>query len=636
MNNKLFSSVFILFIFQCFSMLAQNVELPAIPKIFSKMSQDEKGKLFLNYNSKKLFIKETPALFTSDIYKDNVIGTSNGLAFDFHKPSLNGTLYYGFIPYNQKYEITIFFRLSAKIENGKATVDLKSMGGNSDIVDWETTGKLRLGYRIVTSDGKIIYDGKINIKGKGPFETDLSIVEGPFINNVSEQGAVISFETNKETDDMIKLTSPAAQVLEFSSLKKSTHHEVLLKGLKPATTYDYEIHIGANTEKYSFTTSPILGTRKPFCFAYASDSRKGLGGGERDIYGTNAYMMKRVAVMATQQNSVFMQFTGDMINGYTADKNSFALEFSNWKRSIEPFAHYVPVYVAPGNHECIISVFSDSTGKTSISTPRFPFTTESSESVFASMVVNPENGPASEDGSKYDPNLNAIDFPSYKENVYTYTYDNVAMIVLNSDYLYTPELEESAGISGNLHAYLMDNQINWLKQTLQKYENNNAIDHVFISLHTPIFPNGGHSGDDMWYGGNNNLRPVIAGKPVDKGIIERRDEILDLLANKNQKVVAVFCGDEHNYSRMIIDAKTVMYPPNYIPAKISITRPIWQITNGAAGAPYYGQENLLWSENVKKFSNQNSLVFIHVDGKKINLEVLNPDTFEVVDKEVLR
>ncbi|MCY7327321.1 MAG: hypothetical protein LH618_02090, partial [Saprospiraceae bacterium] len=30
------------------------------------------------------------------------------------------------------------------------------------------------------------------------------------------------------------------------------------------------------------------GSRQPFSFAYASDSRSGYGGGERNIYGTNA------------------------------------------------------------------------------------------------------------------------------------------------------------------------------------------------------------------------------------------------------------------------------------------------------------------------------------------------------------
>jgi len=31
----------------------------------------------------------------------------------------------------------------------------------------------------------------------------------------------------------------------------------------------------------------------PFTFAYTSDSRAGSGGGERNIYGVNAYIMKK-------------------------------------------------------------------------------------------------------------------------------------------------------------------------------------------------------------------------------------------------------------------------------------------------------------------------------------------------------
>jgi hypothetical protein len=85
---------------------------------------------------------------------------------------------------------------------------------------------------------------------------------------------------------------------------------------------------------------------------------------------------------------------------------------------------------------------------------------------------------------------------------------------------------------------------------MQEFEQDPNIDHIFVTQHTPVFPNGGHSGDDMWYSGNNEKRPYIAGKPVQKGIIERRDEYLDILINQSKKVVGVLTGDEHNYNRL--------------------------------------------------------------------------------------
>ena len=65
-------------------------------------------------------------------------------------------------------------------------------------------------------------------------------------------------------------------------------------------------------------------------------------------------------------------------------------------------------------------------------------------------------------------------------------------------------------MGGNIHGYVIDNQLKWLKETLGKLEKDNHIDHVFVTIHTPFFPSGGHVYDDMWYNGNNDPRPTIA------------------------------------------------------------------------------------------------------------------------------
>ncbi len=136
----------------------------------------------------------------------------------------------------------------------------------------------------------------------------------------------------------------------------------------------------------------------------------------------------------------------------------------------------------------------------------------------------------------------------------------------------------------------------------------------------------------MWYEGNNDKRPYVAGKPVSKGIIERRDQLLDIIVNKGTKVKALLTGDEHNYARTLINSKTTIYPKRYSPPKISLTRSVWQVNNGAAGAPYYAQEIMPWTDSVQRFSTQNALVFFHVNGKSLKMEVYNPDTLEKVDE----
>mgnify|MGYP006287295905 CR=1 FL=1 len=270
-----------------------------------------------------------------------------------------------------------------------------------------------------------------------------------------------------------------------------------------------------------------------------------------------------------------------------------------------------------------------------IQVDRFSYETESAEKIFADNFCNPHNGPDSEDGADYDPEKDKTNFPSYKENVFYYTYDNVAIVVLNSDYWYAPSLKHQAFSDGNLHGYLMDMQIAWLEQTLKKLEDDPNIDHVFVTQHTPTFPNGGHVKDDMWYNGNNEPRAHVAGKGLKKGIIERRDEYLNLLVNESSKVRAILTGDEHNYARLPVNDDLPRYPENYKPSNVTMKLEIMQINNGAAGAPYYAQEETPWSDQVQYFSTENALVLIDVEGEKITVRVINPDTLSLFDEFVL-
>ena len=241
----------------------------------------------------------------------------------------------------------------------------------------------------------------------------------------------------------------------------------------------------------------------------------------------------------------------------------------------------------------------------------------------------------SEDGNQFDPNPKQQDFPSYKKNVYTYTYGNTAMIVMNSNYWYTPSEKLIPQIGGNPHGYIMDQQMDWLKKQLADFEHDKNIQHVFVSIHTPAFPNGGHAHNDMWYGGDNTVRPYIGGKAVEKGIIEQRDIFLDLLVNQSSKFRVLLTGDEHNYTRLTIDNNSEIYPAGYVGKRLHFKRPFVQIVNGAAGAPYYAKEKLPWSANLNKFSAQFAMVIFHVEGEKITIEVINPDTLELIEKITL-
>jgi len=566
--------------------------------------------------------------YTLEQLRSTPVGTENGLRFDLGNAELNGTLYYGLIhePGVAKHPYPVYFKRTATIRAGVAEVAIKgNMSGKYDFVDWQRTGRLRLGYRVVNDKGHFLYDGKIMVRGTGPFEADTSIVEGPFVNLLGPDGAVISFVTNIPIRGSV-----TADNRTFADTAVTSHHEISMTGLQPDREYRYTVSYGEYRDSYAFRTAPPRGSRQPFTFAYASDGRANNGGGERNLWGVNAYMLKRIAALCMDRQVRFFQFTGDLIDGYVINEGDIDLQYANWKRTVEPFAHYLPFVAAFGNHEALVHIFA--TEEKQVWVDKFPYATASSEVVFARNFVNPTNGPMSEDGTAYDPDPAGTDFPPYAETAFHYTFGNVAIVSLNSNYWYSPSVDTDPPNDGNPHAYVMDNQLAWLKAALEHYEADDGIDHVFVTIHTPIFPNGGHVGDDMWYGGNNDIRPWIAGEPAARGIIERRDELLDVIVNGSSKVRAALTGDEHNYNRLHITEDMPRYPETWTGSRLKLDRPFWQINNGAAGAPYYGRETTPWKDHLKAFSTQNALVLFRVDGNSIRVEVLNPDTFEKLDE----
>jgi len=573
-----------------------------------------------------------PPTWTVAQVRGNPRGTENGIAFDFGKPDFAGTLVFGLIPYHDTKYPQPVFRTTTPITAGKAEINIKaSITDRYDMVGWQKSGTGVLGYRIISQTGAMIHDGRVRFRypGSGAFQVDVTMLEGPFVVNLEPRRAVISF--------LLDRPEPCAVVvgdLTIPCKEGATRQEIPVDNLKPATQYAYKVQYGANEETYGFRTAPEPGSRKPFVFAYGSDSRGGQGGGERNFNGPNAYIIRRLMAVTAARGAAFMQFTGDLVSGYVTSPDQLIYELANWKRAIEPQAHWMPVYTGLGNHEAILREFSGA-GARSVRMARFPYEAESSEAIFARELVNPENGPASEDGAVYDPDPAATDFPSYRRNVFWYQYDNAAMVVLNSNYWFTPSVAAVPESGGNLHGYLMDQQVAWLEKTLGEIERNRTIDHVFLTVHTPMFPNGGHVGDAMWYGGNNTPRATVAGKPLAKGIIERRDDLLRLI-QKHPKVLAVLTGDEHNYNRTRLDATVPIYPEQWDKPKVELKRPFYQINNGAAGAPYYAQEQTPWSAAVSGFSTQHALCLLIVEGKRVRLETVSPETLEVIDRAELR
>lgn len=626
MSKFLFFTIFLIFIQGCTT--AQT-----IPSVYSNIHYDKEGKLYYLKNGVKLYANNKYVSHRNlKNFKGNPTATQDGIEFDFGQAIDEGKIYYGLIHYyDSKHPMPVWYKKKAKIEAGKTNINImKYLSGIYDMSDWQKIGFGTVAYRILSKKGKMRYEGIISFKynEKTGFSIANTITEGPFINKLADTEVTVWFETNRPIIAKVLIGGRT-----YSDKVPTTKHEIRLTGLTPSTHYTYTVDYIDYAQKYELKTAPKAGSRQPFSFAYVSDSRAGNGGGERDLGGTNFYAMRKIAALSKFYNVSFMQFTGDLVNGYTAKKEQINVQYANWKRAVEPFWHYFPIVPAVGNHEANGPIFKDNKGKYANQITGFPFETESTSAVFAQNFVNPVNGPPSEDGAYYDPNPNKVDFPSYDETVFYYTYDNVAIIVLNSNYFYVPTIGRDPNTSGNLHGYLMDQQLNWLKKVIAKFEVDPTIDHIFTTQHTPTFPNSAHVSDDMWYNGDNSKRPFINGNPVKKGIIDRRDEYLNIIVNQSTKVVAILTGDEHNYNKVKITPDVNIYPDNYPNQKLKRTRTIWQVNNGSAGAPYYAQDKSTpWTDAVSGFTTQFALVIFQVDGKKVSAKVYNPDTLELMDE----
>jgi hypothetical protein len=600
-----------------------------IPSVLnSVLSYDDGGVLRLSKNGELVpEIKNTDRYDISQM-SGSPAGVETGIALDFHDLELNGTVSYGTYQDKSKFPVIAFLPRPVEIRNGHALLEIKKTFDNSnDIYHFTENGEGVLGFRVMNTAGKILYEGRVAFSGKGPYQVLPTIIEGPLVNLLGPTGCVISFETQVPAKTSVMVDGKI-----FGDEQETLHHEIAITGLLPSKTYNYVVQYGERSDKHTLKTAPEAGSRKPFTFGFVADNRSVIAAGEREFGQTNYQITRTGMAAAVARNISFMQAMGGQTTGNNPSTAGHMLEYANYKRALEPFWSTTPVNVGMGNHEGNYHVFAaDSVTKKTTRIDQFPYETESGEAAFAKSFVNPTNGPESEDGASYDPNPNVQDFPTYKENVYYYTYGNLAMIVLNSEYWKSQDLK----ISGSPEGYVMDQQLKWLDETIQKFEKDPKIDHVFINLHSSMFPNGDHADAGMWYDGKNDMRPNIMGVPTDKGIIERRDQLIDVAINHSKKVIGFLVGSEHNFAMLEVTPDLDLYPKAYTPAKLKVNRRFFYIQNGGGGAYAYAlMNNNPWMDKFQFFTAPPSMALFHVNGPSVTLEAFNPETFEKICEDV--
>ena len=382
-------------------------------------------------------------------------------------------------------------------------------------------------------------------------------------------------------------------------------HEVEVAGLVPSTNYRYHVRCETSdgdvnqSPDATFTTAPKPG-EGTVKFAFVSDSREGVGGGERAQMGHNALILRGIGQDAFRRGVAFMLFGGDLVNGYTSDVGDFRMQLRGWKQSLAGFWRTRPVYTVMGNHEALLNVFDDGS-KYGIQMDKWPYKTQSAEAVFADCFWNPENAPTQSDPRR----------PTYRENVYSFQYGPVLCVGYNNNYWWSDE-RAIPQHGGSPEGYILEDQLAWIERTLQDAESDPTVKYIVLHAQEPVFPCGGHVKDSMWWSGNNGVRAYTLrdGEMVAEsmGMVEVRNRFWEAVAGSS-KVAVVLSGDEHEYHRTLVDATTPVgvwpdddtdgdkvldrYSPNP-----RFVHPTWHITAGTAGAPYYAREETPWTPTV--------------------------------------
>ena len=491
-------------------------------------------------------------------------------------------------------------------------VDFRSLVAKSPNTPFEP----RVCYRIeVFVPGRMssrFIDGRVYFDPATLGDT-VNVTAGPFVDMVTTESAVVSFETDRPA-----IGSVAAEGRTFVGDKETTRHFVTLHGLKPGATVEYAVSAGATRVRpYAFRTQDG-GQRVRF--AAMVDSREGLGGGEAMFGGVEYRALHALGTNLHRRGTDFIVFGGDLINGYTSSVADFRRQLNAFRRALAPLAARMAVYEGMGNHEALVDNY------------RVPDTTrtlmvdkmgdDSAEAVFGSMFNNPQNGPDDEGPGT----------PTYKGNVYHFDHGPVRVFVLNNNYWWCSDPHK---VGGNLEGNIMPRQIAWLRAEVARADKDPAIRHLFFVAQEPPYPNGGHTNDAMWYrGGDTNRDRKTDADDID--IVGNRNTMWEIIA-ASPKSVAFITGDEHAYSRLRIEDSTpVGHKRKTDGTDAAFRHPVWQVTAGGAGAPWYDKElDLPWSVALAAHSTQPHYAWFDVDGGRVKLEVYS-QTGQLIDEVVLK
>ena len=231
---------------------------PAIPRVYANITATPQGTLIFQPEGRPVLTEAVrPPVWTLAQVRGNPRGTADGIALDFGRPDFNGTLIFGLIPYQDTRYPQPVYRTSVPIAGGKAEINIKtSITERYDMVGWAKAGTGVLGYRVISQSGGMIYDGRVRFKGIGPFDVDVTMIEGPFVANVTPNQAVVWFQMDRPAPCSLIVADHTVPCREGEA-----RQELIVDQLTPGTDYAYRVKYGGNEEAYGFRTAPAPGSR---------------------------------------------------------------------------------------------------------------------------------------------------------------------------------------------------------------------------------------------------------------------------------------------------------------------------------------------------------------------------------------
>ncbi len=394
----------------------------------------------------------------------------------------------------------------------------------------------------------------------------------PVMQLLSKDTLGIFFITNKPTFAKIILKTDGKPDEVITHNVKSKRHEFRIPYHKGLNFYRFCIYTKWDTFRSFYI--PIKYRGKIEKFAIFGDTRANWAipspTGRAD--GVNEITIQNILRAIYKEGVSFVEINGDLITGYTNSKGDALKQYEAFLKALYPYASSLPFLFTPGNHDMTAPFTGNRKDH------KDPDPPNSAEDLWASIFMQPENGPVAEK-----------DMPPYKENVYYLNAGKYGIFFLNSDYNYAKKGRKR--LSGNI----TQQEIDWFKKHSKKFKS------TILIFHEPLYSNTPMPGHSLDYN------------------IPLRDSIMAALLKTNVKLLLT--SHEHLYARRIVPSS-------------NSERYLKQITIGAGGAPLYNIPKDKRSD-LEAFSRETVYGIIELKSNRIEFWIKNLNGF-IIDSGIVK